>query len=116
MYLSYTQGGVAESGATKIDTTQIRQGVGVKYQSRQRALQRAKRGQIDTTQSQDVRPKRRDWIENPGTGEDAERLGYDPRKFLAAHVKHYPEYLEKVRTGTYDPKQDPWCNPVLRGN
>jgi hypothetical protein len=37
-----------------------------------------------------------------------------PNCYLAAHIKVYPQYEEFLRIGTYDPKDDPYINPLLR--
>lgn len=39
----------------------------------------------------------------------------NPNRYLEAHLRVYPEYLSELNAGTYDPKLDPYINPLLRG-
>lgn len=35
----------------------------------------------------------------------------NPNPYLQLHLQVYPEYLEELDAGTYDPSKDPFCSP-----
>lgn len=37
-----------------------------------------------------------------------------PNRYLAAHIRAYPEYEALRRAGTYDPMKDPYINSSIR--
>uniref|UniRef100_A0A6M3JWF6 Uncharacterized protein n=1 Tax=viral metagenome TaxID=1070528 RepID=A0A6M3JWF6_9ZZZZ len=42
------------------------------------------------------------------------KRAYCPTQHLISHLLEYPEYLVRLENGTYDPKLDPGCNPLMR--
>lgn len=38
----------------------------------------------------------------------------EPNRYLSAHLKVYPQYLDELGNGAYNPKLDPYINPMLR--
>jgi len=38
----------------------------------------------------------------------------NPNQYLKGHLAVYPEYLDRLNAGTYDPELDPYINPLMR--